>query len=147
MEQILTEVIGVGSAAKTKIVGIEFADMTNKENTYLVRVKDGKLDVHDYRLDQNNLAGNAQTLGTGIYYIKENEFKEKAKKTKKSFKSSKEQESYSKDIKTEEEILEEKQRKELMSFLANNIHDPDWGRLGQSIKRIRKEYRRIEKKE
>ena len=68
MEQILTEVIGVGSAAKTKIVGIEFADMTNKENTYLVRVKDGKLDVHDYRLDQNNLAGNAQTLGTGIYY-------------------------------------------------------------------------------
>ena len=66
MEQILTEVIGVGSAAKTKIVGIEFADMTNKENTYLVRVKDGKLDVHDYRLDQNNLAGNAQTSGTRI---------------------------------------------------------------------------------
>ena len=68
MEQILTEVIGVGSGAITKIVGIEMADMTNKENTYLVQVKDGKLNVHDYRLDQNTLAGNAQTLGTGIYY-------------------------------------------------------------------------------
>ena len=42
--------------------------MTNKENTFLIQVKDGKLDVHDYRLDKNTLAGNAQTAGTGIYY-------------------------------------------------------------------------------
>lgn len=68
MEGILTEVIGGGSQAKTKIIGIEFADMTNKENTFLIQVKDGKLDVHDYRLDKNTLAGNAQTQGTGIYY-------------------------------------------------------------------------------
>lgn len=68
MEGILTEVIGSGSQAKTKIIGIEFADMTNKENTFLIQVKDGKLDVHDYRLDKNTLAGNAQTAGTGIYY-------------------------------------------------------------------------------
>lgn len=68
MEGILTEVIGSGSQAKTKIVGIEFADMTNKENTFLIQVKDGKLDIHDYRLDKNTLAGNAQTAGTGIYY-------------------------------------------------------------------------------
>lgn len=68
MDGILTEVIGSGSGAKTKIIGIEFADMTNKENTFLIQVKDGKLDVHDYRLDKNTLAGNAQTQGTGIYY-------------------------------------------------------------------------------
>lgn len=68
MEGILTEVIGSGSQAKTKIIGIEFADMTNKENTFLIQVKDGKLDIHDYRLDKNTLAGNAQTAGTGIYY-------------------------------------------------------------------------------
>lgn len=68
MEQILTEVIGTGSAAKTKIVGIEFADMTNKNNTYLVNVVDGQLNVHDYRLDLNTLAGNTQTAGVGIYY-------------------------------------------------------------------------------
>nr|DAK03666.1 MAG TPA: hypothetical protein [Bacteriophage sp.] len=36
MEGILTEVIGSGSQAKTKIIGIEFADMTNKENTFLI---------------------------------------------------------------------------------------------------------------
>ena len=68
MDGILTEVIGSGSSAKTKIIGIEFADMTNKENTFLIQVKDGKLDIHDYRLDKNTLAGNAQTQGTGIYY-------------------------------------------------------------------------------
>lgn len=68
MEGILTEVIGSGSQAKTKIIGIEFADMTNKENTFLIQVKGGKLDIHDYRLDKNTLAGNAQTAGTGIYY-------------------------------------------------------------------------------
>lgn len=68
MEGILTEVIGSGSSAKTKIIGIEFADMTNKENTFLIQVKDGKLDVYDYRLDKSTLAGNAQTAGTGIYY-------------------------------------------------------------------------------
>lgn len=68
MDGILTEVIGSGSAAKTKIIGIEFADMSNKDNTYLIQVNDGKLDIHDYRLDKNTLAGNAQTQGTGIYY-------------------------------------------------------------------------------
>lgn len=70
MEQILTEVIGTGSSAKTKITGIEFADMTDKTLTYLVQVKDGKLDVHDYRLDTNSLAGNAQTISSGTYYAK-----------------------------------------------------------------------------
>lgn len=68
MEQILTEVIGTGSSAKTKIVGIEFADMTNKNLTYKVHVKDGKLEVYDYRLDINTLAGNSQTLSVGEYY-------------------------------------------------------------------------------
>lgn len=68
MEQILTEVIGTGGAAKTKIVGIEFADMTDKTLTYRVQVKDGQLDVHDYRLDTNSLAGNSQTASSGIYY-------------------------------------------------------------------------------
>ena len=68
MEQILTEVIGTGANTKTKITGIEFADMTNKNLTYLIQVKDGKLDVHDYRLDTKNLAGNAQVVGTGEYY-------------------------------------------------------------------------------
>lgn len=68
MEGILTEVIGSGSTAKTKIIGIEFADMTNKESTFLIQIKNGKLDIHDYRLDRNTLAGNAQAQGTGIYY-------------------------------------------------------------------------------
>lgn len=68
MDGILTEIIGSGSTATTKIVGIEFADMTNKENTFLIRIKNGKLDIHDYRLDKNTLAGNSQTAGTGIYY-------------------------------------------------------------------------------
>ena len=63
MEQILTEVIGVGSGAITKIVGIEMADMTNKENTYLVQVKDGKKTVKEkvyfpgYVMIEANLVG------------------------------------------------------------------------------------------
>lgn len=61
MEGILTEVIGSGESAKTKITGIEFADMSNKDNSYLISIKNGKLDVHDCRLDKNILAGNAQT--------------------------------------------------------------------------------------
>lgn len=68
MDQILTEVIGTGSSAKTKIVGIEFADMSDKSLTYRVQVKDGQLEVLDYRLDTNTLAGNAQVVGTGEYY-------------------------------------------------------------------------------
>ena len=68
MEQILTEVIGTGGSSKTKITGIEFADMTNKDNTYLVSIKNGQWDIHDYRLDKNTLAGNAQVVGTGNYY-------------------------------------------------------------------------------
>lgn len=68
MEQILTEVIGTGSSAITKIVGIEFADMSDKNNTYLVQVNNGQLEVYDYKLDINNLAGNAQNISSGIYY-------------------------------------------------------------------------------
>lgn len=66
MEGILTELIN----GKDKIVGIEFADMSNKELAYLIQIKDGQLNVHDKRLDQNNLAGNAQPAGTGNYYTK-----------------------------------------------------------------------------
>lgn len=64
MDGILTEIIG----GSEKITGIEFADMNNKDNTYLIQIKDGQLDIHDYRLDKSTLAGNAQTAGTGIYY-------------------------------------------------------------------------------
>ena len=68
MEQILTEVIGTGGSAKTKIVGIEFADMSDKTLTFRVQVNNGQLEVRDYRLDTNSLAGNSQTVSTGIYY-------------------------------------------------------------------------------
>ena len=68
MEQILTEVIGAGSAAKTKIIGIEFADMANKNLTYTVQVVDGQLSVYDNKLDINTLAGNTQTALLGEYY-------------------------------------------------------------------------------
>ena len=68
MEQILTEVVGIGANAKTKITGIEFADMANKNLTYLIQIKNGQLDIHDYRLDVKNLAGNAQVVSTGEYY-------------------------------------------------------------------------------
>ncbi len=68
MEGILTEVIGSGSSAKTRITGIEFADMSNKDNVYLISIRDGKLDVHDYKLDKNMLAGNTQTAAEGIYF-------------------------------------------------------------------------------
>lgn len=64
MEGILTEVIN----GKDKIIGIEFVDITNKDNTYLIQVKNGTLDVYDKRLGINNLAGNAQTEGVGGYY-------------------------------------------------------------------------------
>ena len=68
MEQILTQVVGSGLNAKTKIVGIEFGDMNNPELTYRLSVKDGEIDLHDYRLDKSNLAGNAQTVVSGEYY-------------------------------------------------------------------------------
>ena len=68
MEQILTEVFGTGSAAKTKIIGIEFADMMNKSLTYTVQVANGQLEVVDQRLDISTLAGNTQTSGFGNYY-------------------------------------------------------------------------------
>ncbi|MGL4373037.1 MAG: hypothetical protein ACRCS6_04580, partial [Turicibacter sp.] len=68
MEGILQEVIGSGSSAKTRIVGIEFADMSNKDNVYRVGIRDGKLDVYDYRLDKNMLAGNTQTAAEDIYF-------------------------------------------------------------------------------
>lgn len=68
MEGILTEIIGSGSNAKTKIVGIEMADMTNKENSFRIQVLNGKLDVRDIRLDKNILAGNTQTATSGNYF-------------------------------------------------------------------------------
>ena len=70
MEQILTQIVGSGPNAETKIVGIEFGDMNNLSNTYRLSVKDGKLDLYDYRLDRSNLAGNAQTIVSGDYYSK-----------------------------------------------------------------------------
>lgn len=70
VDGILTEVIGSGSTAKTRIVGIEFADMADKNNVFRIQIKDGKLDIVDYRLDVNNLAGNAQVASQGQYYTK-----------------------------------------------------------------------------
>ena len=64
MEGILTELVG----SKNKIIGIEFADMSNKDNTYLIQVNDGKLDIVDKQLDLNNLANNAQNAGNAGYY-------------------------------------------------------------------------------
>lgn len=68
MEQILTQVVGSGPNTKTKIVGIEFGDLSNLELTYRLSVKDGKLDLYDYRLDQSTLAGNNQIVSSGEYY-------------------------------------------------------------------------------
>ena len=70
MEQILTQVVGTGTNTETKIIGIEFGDMANLENTYRLSVKNGKLDLYDYRLDKNTLAGNAQVVSSGEYYTK-----------------------------------------------------------------------------
>lgn len=65
MDGILTEIIN----SNTKITGIEFVDINNKDNTYLIQVKDGALDVHDYRLDKNTLKDNTQvTSSTAGYY-------------------------------------------------------------------------------
>ena len=65
MDGILTEIIN----SNTKITGIEFVDINNKDNTYLIQVKDGTLDVHDYRLDKNTLKDNTQVLtSTPGYY-------------------------------------------------------------------------------
>ncbi len=68
MEQILTQLVGSGNNATTKIVGIEFGDMSNLENTYRLSVKNGKLDLYDYRLDKKTLAGNSQILSKNTYY-------------------------------------------------------------------------------
>ena len=65
MDGILTEIIN----SNTKITGIEFIDINNKDNTYLIQVKDGVLDVHDYRLDKNTLRDNTQVVtSTAGYY-------------------------------------------------------------------------------
>lgn len=64
MDGIITEIIN----GKTKISGIEFIDINNKNNTYTIQIKDGALDVKDNRLYTNSLAGNAQTVSTGEYY-------------------------------------------------------------------------------
>ena len=64
MDGIITEIIN----GNTKISGIEFVDINNKNNTYTIQIKDGALDVSDNRLYINTLAGNAQTASTGEYY-------------------------------------------------------------------------------
>ena len=64
MDGIITEIIN----GKSKISGIEFIDINNKNNTYTIQVKDGALDVKDNRLYTNSLAGNAQTVSTGKYH-------------------------------------------------------------------------------
>lgn len=66
MDQILTEIVG----SDEKIVGIEFGDMNNLDLTYRLSVKDGKLDLYDYRLDKNTLSGNNQSVASGSYYSK-----------------------------------------------------------------------------
>lgn len=66
MDQILTELVG----SDEKIVGIEFGDMNNLDLTYRLSVKDGKLDLYDYRLDKNTLSGNNQSVSSGSYYSK-----------------------------------------------------------------------------
>ena len=68
MEQILTQVVGSGNNAETKIVGIEFGDMNNLENTYRLSVKDGKLDLHDYRLDVRSIESSTQVHKDNGYY-------------------------------------------------------------------------------
>ncbi len=64
MDGILTEIIN----SKTKITGIEFVDINNKNNTYLMQVKDGKVDLYNESLDTNTLASNSQTAGTTSGY-------------------------------------------------------------------------------
>jgi hypothetical protein len=68
MDGILTTTVGTGSAAKTRITGIEMVDVSNTANTYLIRVKDGAFELHDYKLDTNSLAGNSQVVSSGDYY-------------------------------------------------------------------------------
>lgn len=54
---------------KTRITGIEFVDMNNTDNIYLLQVKDGKLDVHNEALDTKSLLDSSQTAGmTSGYY-------------------------------------------------------------------------------
>ena len=53
---------------KTRITGIEFADMNNTSNIYLLQVKDGKLDVHNEALDTKSILDSAQTAGTNSGY-------------------------------------------------------------------------------
>lgn len=64
MEGILTELIG----GNTKIVGIEMSDMSNKDESYLIQIKDGALDVHNKVLDKNVLAGNTQVASIDGFY-------------------------------------------------------------------------------
>lgn len=64
MEGILTELLD----GKNKIIGIEFVDLLNKQNTYTLCVEDGQCKIKDKRLDTYMLAGNAQTAATAGYY-------------------------------------------------------------------------------
>jgi hypothetical protein len=64
VDGIITSLIN----SKTRITGIEFADMNNTNNIYLVQVKDGKLDVHNEALDTKSLLDSAQTAGTTSGY-------------------------------------------------------------------------------
>ena len=58
------------NTGKTYITGIEFEDITNSKNHYILQVQDGKLDFHNMSLDTNSLAANnqgADTDGDGYY--------------------------------------------------------------------------------
>src|SRR5574344_2074122 len=46
------------NTGKTYITGIEFEDITNSKNHYILQVQDGKLDFHNMSLDTNSLAAN-----------------------------------------------------------------------------------------
>ena len=64
VDGILTSVIN----SKTRITGIEFVDMNNTSDIYLLKVKDGKLDLHNEALDTNTLAAINQGSATNGYY-------------------------------------------------------------------------------
>ena len=49
---------------KTRIVGIEFADMADSSQIYQISVKNGQLNIRNERLNTSELASNNQTLDT-----------------------------------------------------------------------------------
>ena len=58
VDGIITSIIN----SKNRITGIEFADMEDTSQIYLMSVKNGKLDLHNEALDVSSLASNNQTL-------------------------------------------------------------------------------------